>query len=270
MAYKEHPEFVPPSTPSATIWRYMDLAKFLSLIDKSALFFVRMDKLTTQDPFEGFYTNVNVQADNIQFSDMTEEWREQTKIRDEQLFRMIVESNKRMREFVKANRETTFVNSWHTQEYESAAMWNLYVRSHEGIAIESSYERLVASLSNYEEFEVFIGMMKYIDYQRDFIPLANTLSPFMYKRKSFEHEKELRALIWTPQHGKNVMGNPALNKFRDQIGIYVPVNIEKLISRIFVAPTAPHWMLELLESLVKKYGLEMNVIQSDLASTPVY
>jgi hypothetical protein len=248
----------------------MDLAKFLSLLDKEALFFVRVDKLAVQDPFEGFYTNVNVLADKIQFSDTTEEWRQQTGIQDEKTLQLVIESNRRIRDVVKADREVTFASSWHTQEHESAAMWNLYVRSSEGIAVESSYDRLVAALQDYGDFEVHIGMMKYIDYQREFIPLGNMLSPFMYKRKSFEHEKELRALIWTPQHGKNVIGNPALNKFRDHVGLCVPVNLEVLISRVFVAPTAPHWMLELLESVVKKYGLKAPVVQSDLASTPVY
>lgn len=256
MAFKEHPNFSLPSSPTATIWRYMDLAKFLSLLDKRALFFVRVDKLASQDPFEGFYTNVNVLADNIQFSDKTEEWRNKR--------------NRFMQELAKAEREVTFASSWHTQEHESAAMWNLYIRSNEGIAVESSYDRLVAALQDYGDFEVFIGMMKYIDYQHEIIPLGNTLSPFMYKRKSFEHEKELRALIWTPQDGKNFIGNPAINKFRDHVGLYVPVNLEVLISRVFVSPTAPQWMLELLESVVNMYGLKAPVVQSDLASTPVY
>jgi hypothetical protein len=56
MAFKEHPEFAPPSSPDATIWRYMDFATFLSLLDRSALFFVRLDKLAEVDPFEGYYT----------------------------------------------------------------------------------------------------------------------------------------------------------------------------------------------------------------------
>lgn len=270
MAFKEHPEFLPPSSLDAVIWRYMDLAKLLSLIDRAALYFVRVDKLASQDPFEGFYTNANVQADNIQYSDVPKELLEKNNIKDENTFRMIIESNKQIRAFVKAQREYTFVNSWHAQEHESAAMWNFYVKSNEGIAIESSYARLITALANYEDFEVHIGMMKYIDYYREFIPAGNMLSPFLYKRKSFEHEKELRALIWTPQNGKNTIGNLSENKFRDQAGLYIPVNLEALISRVYLSPTAPYWMLELLESLFKKYGLKIRIVQSDLATTPVY
>jgi hypothetical protein len=149
-------------------------------------------------------------------------------------------------------------------------MWSLYVRSQEGIAVQSTYQRLVTSLAGYDEFEVFVGMMRYIDYQADFIPLGNALAPFMYKRKSFEHERELRALIWTPQHGKNIIGNPVLNKFRGVSGIYVPINLDQLITRVYVAPTAPNWIVELLTSVVEKYELKKEVVQSDLASTPVY
>jgi len=241
MAYKEHPEFQAPVSSQAKIWRYMDLAKLLSLLEKSALFFVRVDKLARVDAFEGYYTTVNIQADHIRFEDLPQEWRERTNIKDAQTFKMIIESNKKIREFVKTEREFTFVSSWHCQEHESAAMWNLYIKSQEGIAVESTFERLIGSFAKYEEFEIHVGMVKYIDYEREFIPLGNLLSPFMYKRKSFEHERELRALIWTPQHGKNVIGDPSKNKFRDLTGVYVPVELNRLINRVYLAPTAAGW-----------------------------
>ena len=37
--------------PSAKLWRYMDLAKFLSLLDESSLYFTRIDHFN--DPYEG-------------------------------------------------------------------------------------------------------------------------------------------------------------------------------------------------------------------------
>ena len=40
--YKEHPAFNPP-TDDAVLWRYMDFTKFASLLESSALFFVRAD-----------------------------------------------------------------------------------------------------------------------------------------------------------------------------------------------------------------------------------
>lgn len=270
MPYKDHPEFLPPQETNAKIWRYMDLAKFLSIIDRRCLYFVRLDQLTNFDPFEGYYTNLNVQFGKARFEDMPQEWKENTGINTPEIFNKIIESNKRTREIVKYNREVTFVNSWHIKGYESAAMWKLYLSNHEGIAIPSTYERLIQALEDYQDFEIMIGKIKYIDYEREAIPMGNMLSPFIYKRKSFEHEDELRALIWTPQHGKNDLVNPMNNKFKDVVGLYVPVNLDTLIQRVYIAPSAPKWFFELIASLVRKYGLEVEVVQSDLASRPIY
>lgn len=37
--YKEHQFLEKPSDENVRIWRYMDLAKFLSLLEKNALYF---------------------------------------------------------------------------------------------------------------------------------------------------------------------------------------------------------------------------------------
>ena len=138
---------------------------------------------------------------------------------------------------MKANREVTFVNSWHAQAHESAAMWSQYLKSQDGIAIQST-KKLVESLIKYEEYEIHIGMINYINYVTEKIPMGNILAPFMHKRKSFEHERELRCLIWTPQYGKNDPRTPNNNKYRDTYGIYVAVELEVMIEAIYVAPTS--------------------------------
>ena len=57
--YKEHPSFDSPPD-NAVLWRYIDFTKFVSLLDRKALFFVRADKLG--DPFEGTLPDANVKA----------------------------------------------------------------------------------------------------------------------------------------------------------------------------------------------------------------
>jgi hypothetical protein len=91
------------------------------------------------------------------------------------------------------------LNSWHINEYESAAMWKLYLESDEGIAIQSTLGRLNKSLKDTKE-TIFIGKIKYIDYEKESIPESNQYYPFLYKRKSFEYEKELRLFLKTPSH----------------------------------------------------------------------
>ncbi|HIH94953.1 TPA: hypothetical protein HA338_13355 [Methanosarcina acetivorans] len=53
-------------------------------------------------------------------------------------------------------------------------------------------------------------------------------------------------------------------------GIYVPVSLDILIEKIFVSPKAPKWFLDLVRSISIKYGLDKEVIQSDLYNGPLY
>jgi hypothetical protein len=201
---------------------------------------------------------------------MPHDWRVSSGIEDENIFKTIIEGNARIREVVKQYRSITFVNSWHIKEHESAAMWKVYLSNNEGIAIQSTYQRLIDSLSIYDDFEVYVGRIKYIDYDKEAIPMGNILSPYLYKRKSFEYEDELRALIWTPQHGKNDLLNPQNNKFLNTPGLLVDVDIEKLIDSIYVAPNAPSWVLEVIRAVTNRFEIDKEVKQSNLSSTPVY
>lgn len=85
------------------------------------------------------------------------------------------------------------INCWHMNEHESAAMWKLYLKSNEGIAVQSSYNKLRDCIIDDEQ--VLVGMVKYLDYEAEHIDPGNILSAFVYKRKSFEHEREVRALV---------------------------------------------------------------------------
>lgn len=248
----------------------MDLAKFLSLLERRCLYFTRLDQLSEFDPFEGYYTHLNLEFDKLSFEDMPDAWKESSGIDDERIFKFIVDNNKRVREQVKNHRLVTFVNSWHIKEHESAAMWKVYLSNNEGIAIQSTYQRLIESLEAYKEFEIYVGRIKYIDYEKEVIPMGNLLSPFVYKRKSFEYEDELRALVWTPQHGKNDLMNPENNKYLNIFGLYIAADLERLIENIFVAPSAPTWMLDLIRAVTERFGLNKQVKQSNLALTPVY
>jgi len=167
--YKEHPVFEKPENDEAKIWRYMDFTKFVSLLDKSALFFSRADKL--DDPFEGSYSKANVKLRPQMYKD---------KIPPDVL--------KHLTEFHKLFVKYTIINCWHLNEYESAAMWKLYLKSNEGIAVRSTFNRLKVSFEA-EKRVIFIGKVQYIDYEKDWLPEGNALYPFVHKRKSFAHEQ---------------------------------------------------------------------------------
>jgi hypothetical protein len=58
LVYKEHQVFEKPTDENTRIWRYLDFTKFVSLLDRQALFFTRVDKLG--DAFEGSSSKADI------------------------------------------------------------------------------------------------------------------------------------------------------------------------------------------------------------------
>jgi hypothetical protein len=100
---------------------------------------------------------------------------------------------------------------------------------------------------------------------------------FRYKRKSFEHEKELRAFTELPTVGPRQVildiGPPYIeyvrhtndHNQRTEKGKFVAIDVNRLISEIFVSPRAPSSDVDLIKDIVEKYGLERDqVIKSKI------
>ena len=188
--YEPHPIFMQPEDEGVKVWRYMDFTKLVSCIDAQCLFFARAD--TFDDPFEGSYPKMNVTARKPVPIGIPLDGHER-----------YIKAMARLEEFNKKWPKFTAINCWHMNEHESAAMWKLYLKSNEGIAIQSTYRKLRLSLI--DEEKVFLGVVKYIDYEKEWIDAGNLFSPFVHKRRSFEHEREVRALVtkW-PTDGKGM------------------------------------------------------------------
>lgn len=248
--YNEHKTFLAPKNKNIKVWRYMDFTKFVSLLDKRSLYFCRVGKLG--DPFEGSFTEMDVKARN---ASLDEFWK--GKIDDEQL----AELHRRGSTFNKEVIQGMFVNCWHMNKYESAAMWKLYLKSNEGIAIQSTYKRLKESFNNNSKDNVYIGRVKYIDYGSGRIPRDNLFRAILHKRKSFKYEEELRAMVWDD----SILGHitrPDRESYKD--GKYIGLDLEVLINKVYLGPGTPEWFDELVRSLLKKYCLSIKVKRSKL------
>src|SRR5688572_6426488 len=126
----------------------MSFPKFMSLLEKSALFFARPDKLG--DPFEGSFGRANLDATFLtgeeEFTDPDTEGLSDADA-------MAVRERKRayIRRFIyEYTQKTAYINCWHMNNHESAAMWNIYSRIGEGIAVQSTYKRLRDSFIDLE------------------------------------------------------------------------------------------------------------------------
>src|ERR1700730_1357926 len=163
-----HAAFKPPSDPDAPIWRYMDLAKFLSLLENDALYFSRADKVG--DAFEGSLPDSWVEKRRAWYGSADED------VQPQELLEHL------------ARRKHTYLSCWHMNKLESVAMWKIYEGGEgKGIAIRSKYSSLRDSIND-DGLTLYIGTVRYIDYATDDIDWYSEFLPYVHKRKSFEFE----------------------------------------------------------------------------------
>ncbi len=236
--YLPDPRLKCPTNENIKIWRYMDFTKFVSFLHSRALHFARADCF--EDTFEGSYPRLNIARRNWLLGELG------------------VKDTTSVQPLYKAIKTRTFVNCWHMNEHESAAMWQLYVRSNEGIAVQSTFRRLAEAMRGNDEF-VSIATVSYMDYARDAFDEEHELTSLLHKRKSFEHERELRALIQKRGgSGDNLRG------------INISVDMHGLVENIYVVPGAPGWFVEVVRSVMRQYGQTFPLVQSSLDGDPVY
>ncbi|XZL75290.1 hypothetical protein ACSXA3_08100 [Clostridium perfringens] len=247
--YKEHSVFMEPND-NDILWRYLDFTKFIDLLESQSIFFTRADKF--EDKFEGSYSKLNRRIGREVYKDMTDD-------QYDNMVRQISFLNKNMLRY-------TFISCWHMNKYESAAMWKLYSKSNEAVAIQTTYKRLKDCLNNYEK-DIFIGKVNYIDYETEWLPEGNILYPYVHKRKSFIHENEVRGVI---QELPCTEQGITFEKDICDYGISVPVDINILIENIYVSPLAPQWFVDLVNKVVRRYGYNKDVIFSKLNEEPIY
>jgi hypothetical protein len=121
----------------------------------------------------------------------------------------------------------------------------------QSLSVQSTFKRLTQCFSPESERTVLIGKVNYIDYNTDWLPEGNLFYPFLFKRKSFEHERELRAIIMINPLSRE--GELDLDKEVVYIVEYIDVNLHKLIESVFFTPTAPDWFLSLVKFIMKRY-----------------
>lgn len=245
-AKTDHYCFKQPESNTIKLWRYMDFTKFVALISSGQLFLCRSDKF--RDPYEGSFPIKNRQEDAVVFSEVPPEHRENLA---QQLYG-----------HSKWTRQWTYISCWHINEFESAAMWDLYTKTEEAIAIETTYELLGSCMPD----NSFLGLVEYINYNTDMIPVNNVFHPFMFKRKSFEHEKEARVLMQELPMSDGTFDYKIQN---EKFGINIDINLNTLIQKIYIAPNAASWFTDLVKEITNKYSIKAPVIKSDLYKDPV-
>lgn len=219
------------SPPGDTIvWKYLDLSKFLDLLLNKRLFMSRSDKF--EDKYEGTFSEPTFEE-----------------------LKKISEHKPGFLDEYKKHRESVVVSSWHINEYESYAMWQIFTKNNEGLAIQSTVQRLKDALAPETRYEQHIGEVQYIDYKKEFIPFDNDFFPFLFKRKSFQYEREVRIISDLSKYGRTIND-----------GVKVDVDINALIERIYIHPKSENWYKNLVIELMEQLGFNFTIEKSDLES----
>jgi hypothetical protein len=161
-----------PADGSIKVRRYISLASLVAILSRKQLPLTRVDLF--DDPFEGSVPADYVASTKERFPDP-----------DTQVRISVVNRVARTR---------IFASCWHANEEESDAMWRLYCPPREGVALQTTYERLETSLPPGPDCA--LGMVQYIPDSA--WSLAHPVSPFtfcMRKRPAFAHEREVRVMF---------------------------------------------------------------------------
>lgn len=238
----------------------MDVAKYVAMLQEKALYFSRVDQLG--DPYEGSlsrdeYERLMAMAAQGEVGPLPPGWKGR-------YFDILMRN-------ARVARKSNYVSCWYMGDQESDAMWRGYSLSGFAVAIQSTYRRLVDVLPGEGDNMCLVGLVSYTDHRTEAMPAGNAFHPIMHKRLAFAHEQEVRAVM---SRRDPSTGRPEdLARYEQALannpsGVTIHVDRAQLIERVYLSPSAPHWLLDVVKGLTSIYGLSLPVDRSDLLAKP--
>jgi hypothetical protein len=236
-----HPLFRDRPPPEAKLWRYLSFAKFVAFLDANQLHLTRVDQF--DDHFEGAWPKQDFAK-----------WEDRKATFD-------------MNKFTERGRKLVAVSCWIESKHESAAMWRLYAPGNEGVAIVTSFQKLdeVVTSQGPQQLPDCLagtGRVRYLDHFTEGLlenGSQNALLPFMLKNISYEHEREVRALV-----------NARFDQEIPAGGLDLPVQLTSFIDEIVTSPFAQPWFDKTVRGVGERYGLGDRIRSSLLSPANFY
>lgn len=269
MPINDHPYHI-EIEDNAILWRYMSLEKFESLLREQALFFCRADKFS--DPYE-----CSIPKKEFEYRLSEEKFIDEERVfnRTDRKFDLeIAKKNANNLALThKKIRKATTVNCWHINNDESDAMWQLYLKNNEGIAVRTNKKKLYKALEGTKE-KISISKIRYINYDNDIwfhrneypFDSYNFLTPIIHKRIEFAHEKELRLYNQDNNREKENFWETQPN----EIGEMIKIDVNALVDCIIFHPTAEQGTKDKIVALTRGYAFDFNFESSRLSNEPYY
>jgi len=252
-----------------TIWRYMDLPKFVSILATGRLWFAKASTLH-DDPYEGFGKAARLTVPpGYDVPKLITQQMHNGATRQISTRHWMADTSDNAAGVIENAREHLYVNSWCLGEFESMAMWQIYGSLGSGVALKSSvgrYRRAAKLEVNSSQYA--FGKVKYHDdldsspeIQRDFrshIPVgsglwSDVLQLGLHKRSCYKHENEWRAALYQDPR-------PEIE------GIPVIFDLDQLI--VYVGPRAEAYLGDVVASIMDKFSLRKPLERSILLKSP--
>lgn len=219
------------------LWRYMDLSKFVSMLEKNALWLARAD--TFRDSHEGRFPDEMRKFIEKAYEGFGKD--DKSPVKDADDFQDYLLKN-------------TFISCWHKNFDENMVMWEIYGRDSNAVAVQTTVKNIDDNINS----SGLVGhslMLKNVAYQK-----AEEISGvilyeecFFRKRPHFSFEQEVRISFDTYSRL-----NPSK---KTPYGYELPVHINGLIEKILVHPDSSDWFLGAIKSIVNKYEVHAPVLR---------
>jgi hypothetical protein len=214
------------------LWRYMNLAKFVSMLEKRSIWLARAD--TFGDKHEGKFPDEMRNYIEKAYEDYDDE-NDDSPVKDASDFQDYLVKN-------------TFISCWHRNLDENMVMWEIYGKEKESVAIQTTVDDLDRSV----DASVLSGhslIMKNVEYQNsdEIKEILLYEDCFFRKRKHFSFEKEVRISLDTYSRFNPTKNTP--------YGYGLPIQPNILIQKVLIHPDSSGWFKDAVDSIMKKYEL---------------
>ncbi len=239
----------------STIWRYMSLNKFISLLQTNTLFFSCLTEMN--DPLEGanyrdsFFIKGFFGACNKGLE--TKEYN--------------IKNFKKALDALRNYQQNFFTCCFYSKQSESRVMYESY-SSENGVAIKFNYKSILSEINKHyastldTDFELGYGKVEYYEFNHasNFFKLfLNDPNEFNFdpftKEDIHKHEEEFRFLFYNKNHLKKINN------------IQVVIDLKSSILEIVAHPNSLDWEINILNNLIKTYNLDFQLKKSKIITT---
>lgn len=222
--------------------RYLDLAKFIDLLRTQKLYLRRADLL--DDRYEGSFTPKVGEAIREAFD--------------------ASESEMTYEVFKNNFRRSSYINCWTASLHDNMALWQIYGKSNNSVAITTTVGRLESELlKNNADGYTYLYKVEYINHWHyDKMDILIFPKVFKYKLKAYKYENEVRVIHYKEE-------NLAIQESADiESGLYFNVELNQLLRSIVVSPDSEPWFIDIVKDLTRQYGITAPVKSSMMSKKP--